>query len=181
MGETWIALLRGINLGRARRVAMADLRALLVDLGYRDVHTLRNSGNVVLSAANTTPESMAATVRKAVMTRFGVSSRVTVLSAAELEAAVRENPLLQVAGNPSHLQLAFLLDLADRARLEPLLAQDWFPEALALGTRVAYTWCPSGVSKSPLHKAVSGLLGERMTTRTWSTVLKLDDLVRSGR
>jgi uncharacterized protein (DUF1697 family) len=184
MLETQIALLRGINLGRARRVAMADLRAMLEEMGYQDVRTLRNSGNVVLksqasasgAAGGETPREIEARIEVGLVERFGVSSRVIVLTAAELAAVVRENPLLDVADNPSRLQVAFLADLADRQRLEPLLEKEWYPEALGLGARVAYLWCPNGQSGSALTKAVSGVLGDRVTTRTWSTVLKLHAL-----
>jgi uncharacterized protein (DUF1697 family) len=111
--------------------------------------------------------------------RLGVPSRVTVLLAAELAAVVRGNPLLDRADNPSRLQVAFLADPGDRAHLEPLLARDWHPEALALGTRVAYMWCPNGLSVSALNAAVEKALKDRMTTRTWSTVLKLHALAAS--
>ena len=83
--------------------------------------------------------------------------------------------------NPSRLQVqvAFLADPADRARLRPLLAHDWRPDALALGKRVAYLWCPNGMSQNALYGAVSDLLGVRVTTRTWSTVLKLHALAQT--
>jgi uncharacterized protein (DUF1697 family) len=180
MLETRIALLRGINLGRARRVAMADLRAMLEDMGYAGVRTVRNSGNVVLkskAAGGETPAEMETGIEAGLVEQLGVSSRAIVLTAAELAAVVRENPLLDVADNPSRLQVVFLADPADCTRLQPLLTRDWRPDALALGRRVAYLWCPKGMSQNALYGAVSDLLGDRVTTRTWSTVLKLHALV----
>jgi uncharacterized protein (DUF1697 family) len=153
---------------------MADLRALLTDLGYENVRTLRNSGNIVLNGG--APADVAPRIEAALVERLGVSSRVMVLAADELAAVVRDNPLLGRADNPSCLQIAFLADATDGARLEPLLESNWDPEALALGTRAAYLWCPDGLNKSALHKAVRRALGDRMTTRTWSTVLKLHAL-----
>ena len=174
MANVQIALLRGINVGRARRVAMADLRALFEELGYEKVRTLRNTGNVVWRGGP--PEDAVSRIEGALVERLGVSSRVMVLAGEELAAIVRDNPLLDRAGNPSRLQVAFLADLADRARLETLQKQDWRPEALGLGTRVAYMWCPNGLSRSALNQAVEKTLKDRMTTRTWSTVLKLHAL-----
>jgi uncharacterized protein (DUF1697 family) len=175
MSDTRIVLLRGINLGRARRVAMADLRALLGELDYEDVRTLRNSGNVVLKSrtCGEAPVEVGTRIEATLSERFDVTSRAIVLTVDELAAVIRENPLLDVAGNPSRLQVAFLADPTDRAQLEPLLERDWRPEALALGARVAYLWCPNGQSQSALSKATGDLLGDRLTTRTWSTVLKL--------
>ena len=175
---THVALIRGINVGHAKRVAMADLRALVEELGYGQVRTLLNSGNVVLSAAGETPSDAAARIEAALAARLGVPARVTVLSAEELAVAIAENPLLEVADNPSRLMVAVLADPADRAKLEPLLAQDWAPEALAIGTRVAYLWCPQGVIASRLVPAVSRALGDAVTTRNWATMTRLQALAQ---
>jgi uncharacterized protein (DUF1697 family) len=175
-GAARVALLRGINVGRAKRVAMADLRQLVTDLGYDDVRTLLNSGNVVFTS-RTTPAKAAARIERAIEERLGVSSRVTVLSGDELETAVDENPLVEVADNPSRLFVAFLADPADRKSVEPLLEEDWESERFALGSRAAYVWCPDGVRDSRLSKEVGRALGDGVTTRNWSTVKKLQALV----
>lgn len=171
-----VALLRGINVGRAKRVAMADLRALVESLGYTDVRTLLNSGNVVFTAPGVAPGDAAARIEEALPERVGFSARVTVLTAAELAAAVAENPLLEVANDPTRLFVAVLTNQADRRRLEPLLQQDWAPEVLALGTRVAFIWCPEGLLAGQLPEAVGKALGDAVTTRNWATVTKLHAL-----
>lgn len=171
-----VALLRGINVGRARRVAMADLRSLVSGLGYRDVATVLNSGNVVFTAPGVAPGDAAAAIEGALVAILGVRARVTVLTAADLADAVRDNPLVAVAADPSRLLLAFLTDPADRPVLVPFLAQDWSPETLALGGRVAYLWCPAGVLASRLPEAVGRALGDAVTTRNWATVTKLHTL-----
>jgi uncharacterized protein (DUF1697 family) len=173
-----VALLRGINVGRAKRVAMADLRALVRDLGYGDVHTLLNSGNMIFTAPGVPPEDAAARIYETLAARLGISARVTGLAAAELAAVVAGNPLLDRATDPSRLLVVFLANPTDRAQLEPLLQRDWTPEALALGQRVAYLWCPAGTLKSELSKVVDQLLGDAVTTRNWRTVLKLYDLTQ---
>ena len=172
------ALLRGVNVGPAKRVAMADLRALVESLGYADVRTLLNSGNVVYSAPGVAPAAAAAGIEEALAARLGVSARVVALSAAELAVAVADNPLLGVVDNPSRLLVAVLAEPAARARLEPLLEQDWAPEALALGVRVAYLWCPDGVIASRLSAAVGRLAGDGVTSRNWTTMTKLAALAQ---
>jgi uncharacterized protein (DUF1697 family) len=171
-----IALIRGINVGHAKRVSMADLRALVEGLGYGDVRTLLNSGNVLFSASDVASSDAAARIERALEEQLGVAARVTVLTAAELATVVADNPLLAVADNPSRLMVAVLANPRDRALLEPLLAQDWAPEALALGARVAYLWCPEGVIASRLSEAVGRALGDAVTTRNWATVTKLHAL-----
>src|SRR5438445_10847766 len=92
VANRYVALFRGINVGRAKRIAMADLRALMEALGYRDVRTLLNSGNVVFTDPRAARGDVAARIEKAVAERTGVSARITVLSAAELAAAPDANP-----------------------------------------------------------------------------------------
>jgi uncharacterized protein (DUF1697 family) len=176
VASTQIALIRGINVGRAKRVAMADLRALVEDLGYGDARTLLNSGNVVFTTPRAAPGDAAARIAKALAAVLGVSARVTVLTAKELAAAVTANPLLEVADDPSRLLVAVLSNPADRPKLEPLLKQDWAPDVLAIGARVAYLWCPEGMLASRLAEAVSRVLGDAVTSRNWATMMKLHAL-----
>jgi uncharacterized protein (DUF1697 family) len=176
-----VALIRGINVGRAKRVAMADLRALVEGLGYRQVRTLLNSGNVVFTAPRATPASAAARIEKAMAEGLGVSARVVGISAEDLATAVADNPLAGVADDPSRFLVAFLADPAARAKLEPLLEQDWAPEALAAGPRVAYLWCAGGILASRLLEAVNRALGDGVTTRNWATVTKLAALAGDSR
>src|SRR5262245_1592877 len=154
VSNTQIALIRGINVGRAKRIAMADLRKLVEALGFGDVRTLLNSGNIVFTASKAATGNTAARIEKAMTDQLAVSARVTVLTAIELAAAVSGNPLLKVADNPSRLLVAVLNDSKDRSKLEPLLKQDWKTEALALGDRVAYVWCPDGILVSRLLESV---------------------------
>ena len=175
-----IALLRGINVGRAKRVAMADLRALVEGLGYEDVRTLLNSGNVVFTVARGARGDPADRIEQALATRLGVASRVTVLTAAELATVVRSNPLRAVARDPSRLLVAVLTNPADRIRLKPLARMNWKREAIAIGTRVSYLWCPQGMIESPLAKAVGRVLGDATTTRNWATMMKLHAVAGGG-
>ncbi len=170
-----IAFLRGINVGRAKRIAMAELRRIVEGLGYEDVRTLLNSGNVIFTGSDPLARS-ASRIQEAIARDAGISSRVTVVSSVELATAVRENPLVEIATNPSRLLLAFLTDPKDRARLEPLADEGWGEEALRLGVRVAYLWCPDGILKSRLGEAIGRVLGDSVTTRNWATVQKIHAL-----
>ena len=174
MAERQVALLRGINVGRAKRVAMSDLRALIEDLGYGDVRTLLQSGNVLFTGR--VGSSTASRIEKAILDRLGMEVRVTVLTAPELALAIAENPLGKVATNPSRHMVAILKDPADRKLLAKLAREDWSPEAFALGKRVIYFWCPDGILVSRVAKAIERALGDRVTTRNWATMTKLNAL-----
>jgi uncharacterized protein (DUF1697 family) len=181
VAETHVAFIRGINVGRAKRVAMADLRALVEQLGYRDPRTLLNSGNLVFTSPRSAPSAAAVRIEQAMSKRIGVAARVTVLTAAELAAAIRGNPLVEIAHDPSRLLVAVLRRRVDRNRIAPLTRQDWAPEALAVGSRVAYLWCPEGILASRLAQAVGRSLGEDVTSRNWATMVKLHALAQESK
>jgi uncharacterized protein (DUF1697 family) len=172
-----VALLRGINVGKAKRIAMADLRALVEDLGYTGVRTLLNSGNVVFTAPGADPQDAARRIEDALRERTGVSSRVVVLTAREIADAVDAMPWRDEVLDPSRLLVTVLYDPADRRKLEPLMHQDWGTDRLALAGRVAYVWCPDGVLQSKLPDATGKALRDAATSRNWATMLKLHALV----
>jgi uncharacterized protein (DUF1697 family) len=170
---TYVGLLRGINVGRSIRVAMADLRALVGKLGYHDVRTVLNSGNVVFSGPRAPSAQVAGQIERALKARLGVTVRVVVLTARELAAAVAANPLAEMVSDPSRLVLAVPATPRELKSLKPLLDMDWAPEAIAAGPRTAYFWCPDGFHDSPVAEAVSRALGDAATMRNWATVGKL--------
>jgi len=176
-----VALIRGINVGRAKRVQMAELRKIVAELGYGNVKTLLNSGNVVFTDGGAGPALAAAGIERGIEARFGVTARVTVVTARELEAVIEANPLVTIADNPSRLLVGFLADAESRALVEPLLNRDWSPEALALGPGAAYLWCPQGVLACGLCDEFSRLLRDSVTSRNWGTTLKIQAAVHALR
>ena len=168
-----MALLRGINVGTAKRVSMADLRRLFEDLGYAHVCTLLNSGNVVFTIRKIASADHAARAQKAIADRLGIQSRVVVLTRREIADALAANPLESVADNPSRLLVLACADADGIARLKPLLKEHWTPEALALGTRVAYLWCAGGIGVSRLWTMVNRAIGDGGTARNMTTMKKV--------
>jgi uncharacterized protein (DUF1697 family) len=172
MGEC-IALIRGINVGRANRVAMADLREMMVDLGYSNVRTLLNSGNVLFQSKRPNVVKIAASIEAAIHAACGFSAAVTVVTAQELDLIVDENPLLQLVDDHARHLVAFVTHSKHLAALHPMLKQSWTPDALGITGRVAYLWCATGILESKLLQAFSRKAGATITTRNWATVLKL--------
>jgi uncharacterized protein (DUF1697 family) len=152
---------------------MADLRKVFEDLGYEDVRTLLNSGNVVFTVRKTASRDHATRVQKAIADRLGVRSRIVVLTRAEVADAVAANPLASIADNPSRLLVLALADSDAVVALEPLLKQRWAPEALALGKRIAYLWCARGIGVSRLWMMVNRAIGDGGTARNMTTMTKL--------
>lgn len=170
---TFVALLRGINVGKAKRVPMADLRALLAELGYSNVTTLLNSGNALFQAPKRAPATYAVEIAVAISTRLKLDVPVIVKSAQELAAIVAENPLAANAPDHSRLLVAFVQDtkaLPGFAAIHPLVAP---PEEFVVGKNAAYLHCAAGILESKAGKALLGKAGGVATTRNWATVLKL--------
>lgn len=173
-----VALLRGINVGKAKRVPMAELRALCEELGWTDVRTLLNSGNVVYAGGRGTPDTDAKRLAKALESSFGFEVPVTVLSADEVLAAVAANPFPD-ADDPSRLFVTALTGDAP-SRLMPVADQDHAPEAFALVGRFAYAWCPDGALGGPLWPAVDRAVGPDGTTRNLRTMERLVTGLQEG-
>jgi uncharacterized protein (DUF1697 family) len=172
-----VALLRGINVGKAKRVAMADLRALCEGLGYGNVRTLLNSGNIVFSAPRADARA-AAKIEKEIASRLGLDSRVLVITGIELDAIIAENPFAECETNPSRFLVTVLATTANRARIEQLTAQNWGAERLGIGSRAVYVWCPDGLIESKASIALGKAVGAAGTSRNWATMKKLQALTR---
>lgn len=172
-----VALFRGINVGKAKRIAMADLRALLGKLGYGDVRTLLNSGNAVFTADETPGAELAARIRTEVAKKLGVDALVIVKSAGEIASIIKGNALDTVVTDPSRLLVAMSNETRAIAALKKFAAKDWGRERVHVNRHAAYLWCADGILES---KALSVLLTDLKdlgTTRNWATLNKLHALM----
>jgi uncharacterized protein (DUF1697 family) len=168
-----VALLRGINVGKTKRIAMEDLREMLVGLRYGDVKTLLASGNVVFTAPGDA-EAIEARIRHAIAKRFGFDVSVMVRSARELAKVVASNPLKDGESDGAKLHVAFLSAKPAAAKLRDVDPADFAPEEFAVAGREIYMWCKNGVLESKLFSAFSDKrLGVAATARNWNTVTKL--------
>jgi uncharacterized protein (DUF1697 family) len=173
---TFVALLRGINVGKARRIPMAELRALVGELGHTGVVTLLNSGNVVFNATSGTSTRHAREIAAAISTRLNVEVPVIVKSAKELAAIVAENRLAGQAVDPSRLLVAFTQDARALSSLGAIGSLVLPPERFEVGLHAAYLYCAAGILESKAGKALLGQAGKCATTRNWATILKLQAL-----
>jgi uncharacterized protein (DUF1697 family) len=176
----YLALLRGINVGRNVRIAMADLRALLTAMGHTDVSTYLQSGNAFFSSADSDEDALAAAIEDEITAKLGLSVRVLVRSQADLRRIVDANPLAEVATDPSRLLVTFLSHPPDAAALQAIDAATYAPEVMAVGEREIYVWFPDGVRKAKLNPPFFEKrlgTGSAGTARNWNTVTKLLQLM----
>ena len=173
----YVALFRGINVGKAKRIAMADLRALLEELGFTDVRTLLNSGNAVFTAPATPGDKLAQRIRAAVAQELGVDALVIVKSARDVAGIIAGNALRKVATDDSRLLVAVTNDARSVAALKKYLGKDWGQERMHVGRHAAYLWCANGILESRVAEALLTDLAGLGTTRNWATLNKIHALM----
>lgn len=173
----YVALFRGINVGKAKRIAMADLRVLLTKLGFSDVQTLLNSGNAVFTGAREDPADLALRLRAAVAKKLGVDALVIIKSAADVAGILSGNTLEKLATDHSRLLVAMTNDGKALAALKPLAKAEWGAESVHVGKHAAYVWCANGILESKAAVALLKNLDETGTTRNWATLKKIHTLL----
>ena len=172
-----VVLLRGVNLVRTNRIAMAELRAALEEAGFGDVRTYLQSGNVVLSGKKS-PERVADEVSALIKKRFGFNIAVVVRSRDDLAEVVRRNPLHKEATDAKRYLVTFMSSAPPAELLERLRASAGPREVLAVKGREVYSWHPEGVGRSPLWERLAARVpGITATTRNWATVTTLLSMV----
>ncbi|CRK60775.1 hypothetical protein [Alloactinosynnema sp. L-07] len=166
-----MALLRGVNVGGNKKIAMADLRELLAELGFGEVKTLLQSGNAVFSGKGT-PASIGTKIEAALAEKHGLTTRCVVRTAKEIQQVVDGHPLADVADNGSRMMAVFLSETLDAEQAATVEALD--AATIKVGDRVVYQWCPNGILEAP--EIVPFLLKQwkiHGTARNWNTVTKI--------
>ena len=179
MATMYAALLRGINVGGNRKIPMAELRALLEEIGYDDVRTYLQSGQAVFSSAHGDEDSLAAELGEAIERHFGFGVDVLVRDHAYLNAIVEACPFPAAELEAKQLHVTYFSAPAEAERFTEIDQEAFLPEEFRLGDRALYLYAPDGLGRSKLAEQLArprltkGLIA---TTRNWNTVVKLVEL-----
>jgi uncharacterized protein (DUF1697 family) len=173
-----VALIRGVNVGGNKMLAMADLRALLGSLGYGEVRTHLQSGNALFTASRASATKLEKHISARLESDLGLAVKVLVRSAPDLEAVIAANPFAADGVDEKMLMASFLSAAPAASRLAKIDPAAYEPDVFEYGDRVIYQYMPVGFMNSKLP-AFERLLGVDVTTRTWRTVTRLRDLSRS--
>jgi uncharacterized protein (DUF1697 family) len=167
---TYVAFLRGVNLGPTNKVSMPALRAMAEDLGYADVATYINSGNLILSSPKKA-DTVEREISKTIEDTFGRPIDVTVRTPAQLKKILAENPYPD--GNPSQVTVAFLTKAPAKDAKDKVaaVAKDYEPFTIA-GQQV-YVNYSQGIGRSKLAEKFSDIIGVSSTVRNIRTVDKV--------
>ncbi|MGH7531730.1 MAG: DUF1697 domain-containing protein [Gemmatimonadales bacterium] len=172
-------MLRAVNLPRSGKVAMTDLRRALGALGFADVVTLLQSGNVVFRGGRGTTAALEGRLEAGAQARLVLTTEFFARTAAEWHDIVARNPFAAAAkDDPSHLVVLLLKHPTGPAQVKRLQAAITGPEQVRGSGSHVYMTYPAGIGTSKVTNAViERHLGARVTGRNWNTVLKLDALV----
>lgn len=185
---TYISMLRGINIGPHKRIKMDDLRKSFEALGFEQIKTYIQSGNVVFKTSKTSTSVLSKRIEEKIVTDFGFSVSVISRSSDELAKAIEGNPFLNQRHSankkidPEKLHVMFLSDAPSPAALKKLSDLIAAPDQCLFIDREIYFYLPNGVSGSILmKKSVDRLLAVVTTMRNWKTVNSLHNMCRDSR
>ncbi|MDQ6689957.1 MAG: DUF1697 domain-containing protein [Gemmatimonadota bacterium] len=178
---THIALLRGINVGGHRSVGMTDLRTFLTQLGFDDVRSLLQSGNLVFGSRARTGAELERFLEAESVKHFAMEIDFFVRAPEEWKSIIRQNPFRKEAeADPGHLVVMLLKGPPRPEDVAALQAGITGPEIIRAKGRQLYAFYPNGQGRSRLtHAMIEKKLG-RCTGRNWNTVMKLAVLAKSG-
>jgi uncharacterized protein (DUF1697 family) len=178
---THIALLRAINVGGTKPVAMADLRAFFGELGFEDARSLLQTGNVVFGGGSGRGAELETLLESEAEKRLGLITAFMVRTAKEVDQIVARNPFPEeAADDPRHLVAMFLKDAPPAASVKALRAAISGSEIVELVGKQLYVVYPDGIGRSKLtNRVIESKLGTSCTGRNWNTVLKIAEVARA--
>ncbi|WP_328764156.1 MULTISPECIES: DUF1697 domain-containing protein [unclassified Streptomyces] len=174
--KKYAALLRGINVGGAKKVLMAELREVLTGLGHTEVQTYLQSGNAVFASPKQDPAALARELERAVEARFGFAVACLVVDGTYLRAVAEACPFPADELEGRQLHATFLSEQPTEERFASIDGPAYLPEEYRIGDRVVYLYAPDGLGRSKLAEALykpAVFKGIDATTRNWNTVVKL--------
>ncbi|PKN79774.1 MAG: hypothetical protein CVU48_04200 [Candidatus Cloacimonetes bacterium HGW-Cloacimonetes-1] len=175
----YVALLRGINVSGKHLIKMEELRSLFIGLGYTDVQTYIQSGNVVFKGSELPQMEHVSQIQAAIKARFGYDIPTLVLSAADLKRIHAANPYLRQSGiNPKTLYITILSAAPDPEVIAGIQFPDYGTDSFVIQDFAVYLHCPQGAAETKLTNSFwERKLKRQATTRNLNTIRYLADLV----
>lgn len=176
MAQTYIALLRGINVSGHKKIKMSELKTMFEMLGCSNVQTYIQSGNVVFESEN--PKELESKISAKIQEVFGFEVSVLCRTAEEMEAVITRNPYAETTGfEAEKLYVTFLQETPSEEKLTALQTLTFEPEIYSVSGREIYVYCTNGYGKTKLDNSIfERKLKVKATTRNWRTINKLIEM-----
>jgi len=172
--ELFMALIRGINVGKANRIAMSDLKALCHDLGFKNTLSILNSGNLIFEAESGSSKSPGEALEVGIRERFGIETGNVILSRGHFQAILEDIPAEFDTCDPSKTLVAIPQQAFDATETHSFLSEHVHdPERLWIGHHGLYLDCPSGIHKSRLVQQVDRFFKKAITSRNLKTIERI--------
>lgn len=177
--ETYIAMLRGINVSGQKIIKMTDFKVHLQDLKFIDVQTYIQSGNAVFKNKKITHKALQNKIARKILDEYGFEVGLIIKSPDELEDIIQTNPFNE-NNYLNRLYITFLSDVPTFDNLEKLKGIDYSPEEFVLKGNIIYLYSPQGYGKAKMNNNFfENKLKITATTRNWKTVNKLLEMAKS--
>lgn len=176
--QTYIALLRGINVSGQKKIKMADLREHLAELPFQDIQTYIQSGNILFRAAASKPAQLAVRIREKILEKYGFEVPTLVVTASYISTVLANNPFRDDPEIPDErIYLTFLAESPQAEYLKKLDEVDYSPEQFHLQNQVIYFYSPNSYGRAKMNNNFfEKKLKVAATTRNWRTSQKLIDM-----
>jgi uncharacterized protein (DUF1697 family) len=177
--KKFISILRGINVGGHKKIKMDALRQLFINLGYRNVKTYIQSGNVIFSSENTESGELEKIIAQEIIQTFGFEVPVLIFSAEELTDILENNPFgTDDAKDPSFIYITFLSENPNPDILKKIAGSTFRPDEFVNINRAVYLYCPGGYGNTKLTNTFfENKLKLTATTRNLNTATELFKLI----
>jgi uncharacterized protein (DUF1697 family) len=175
----YIAMLRGINISGHKSMKMGDLRALCSRLGFQNVETHVQSGNIVFQTTTENPATLSKRISETILKSFGFDAPVIVRTSKQMQNVITNNPFLKRKDvDSSKLHVTFLSETVQEDSLRNLKTISTGQDQFYPAPQEIYLYCPGGYGRTKLsNNAIEKALSVRATTRNWRTTNTLFEMV----
>lgn len=173
--QTYISILRGVNVSGSNKLPMALLKSLYEKLGFKNIITYIQSGNVVFLSNEKNAAKLSDKIKAAILKEFQLNVPVIIRTAEEMQSLINVNPFLKQKNiDEAKLHVTFLADDADKEHIKKINADQYIPDQFIIKNKEIYLYCPNGYGRTKLTNTFfENKLKLTATTRNWKTVNKL--------
>jgi len=176
--KKFIALLRGINVSGQKKIKMSDLKSLFEEIGFQNVETYIQSGNVIFSSKENSGEKLKSKISSGIKRKFGFDVQVIILTPKEIEYTFKHNPFIKKKKEIERLYVTFLSNAPSKENIQKLNSIDYSPEEYIIDEKLIYLFLPNGAGNAKLsNNLFENKLKLNATTRNWKTVKILSELI----
>lgn len=178
--KTYIALLRGINVGGNNILPMKELVAVLESIGLHNIKTYIQSGNVLFQGKVKSLSQLSNVIGSAIKKSHGFEPKVMLLDSTALYRVVQANPFVEAEAVPNTLHIGFIASVPENPDIQLLKKIQTKGEQFQFIANAFYLHAPEGIGRSKIAIQVEKILGIPMTLRNWRTVCKLMEMMRES-